>query len=240
MGQRQDVVLQAFTELAPSYEATLEREVREFCGLGYREFIGYLAERVPDAGDALILDLASGTALSSLEIAQRRGGRIIALDFTPEMQRFGAQNIQKSGMVARISQVCASGMELPFDSDVFDVVICGLGMHHMDASRLLAEIQRVLKGYGTMILADMGAPVGWRSLLGRVLVKSIVRVARLLWRTARVQAEADALDNIRTAAEWHQLLHEYGFARVEITEWPPRRFWYPCALIIRAVREGEA
>jgi ubiquinone/menaquinone biosynthesis C-methylase UbiE len=239
MGQRQDVVLQAFTELAPSYEATIEREVREFCGLGYREFIGYLADSVPAGVDGLTLDLASGTALSSLEIALRRGGRIIALDITPEMQRFGAQNIQKSGLVTRISQVCASGMELPFETDVFSVVICGLGMHHMGAARLLAEIRRVLQRHGIVVLADMGAPVGWRSPFGRVLIKSIVGVARLVWGTPRVQAEADALDNIRTAAEWHQLLNEFGFAQVEIIEWPPRRFWYPCALIIRAVRTGE-
>ena len=160
MGQRQDVVLQAFTELAPSYEATIEREVREFCGLGYREFIGYLADSVPAGVDELTLDLASGTALSSLEIAQRRGGRIVALDITPEMQRFGAQNIQKSGLVSQISQVCASGMELPFEPDVFKVVICGLGMHHMDAARLLAEIRRVLLVHGTVILADMGRAGG--------------------------------------------------------------------------------
>ena len=239
MGQRQDVVLQAFTELAPSYEATIEREVREFCGLGYREFIGYLADSVPAGVDGLTLDLASGTALSSLEIAQRRGGRIVALDITPEMQRFGAQNIQKSGLVSQISQVCASGMELPFEPDVFKVVICGLGMHHMDAARLLAEIRRVLLVHGTVILADMGAPVGWRSPLGRVLIKCLVGVARLVWGTPRVQAEADALDNIRTAAEWYQLLNKSGFAQVEVSEWPPRRFWYPCALIIRAVRTGE-
>ena len=203
MSQRQDVVLRAFTELAPSYEATLEREVREFCNLGYRELIGYLADTVPIGDHGLTLDLASGTALSSLEIAQRRYERIIALDITPAMQRYGAQNIRRAGLVARISQVCASGMELPFGTEVFSVVICGLGMHHMDASRLLAEIRRVLKGHGTVVLADMGAPEGWRSPMGRIMIRAIVGVARLVWRTPRVRAEADALDNIRTAAEWH-------------------------------------
>lgn len=59
------------------------------------------------------------------------------------------------------------------------------------------------------------------------------------WRSARARAEADAFSNIHTAGEWHKLLTSYGFGQVEVTEWPPRRFWYPCALVMKAVLEAS-
>ena len=66
-------VLQAFTELAPHYEDTIDWEVREFCGLGYRELIRHLVDNVPVIEGQMILDVASGTAVSSVEIAMRIG-----------------------------------------------------------------------------------------------------------------------------------------------------------------------
>ena len=35
-------------------------------------------------------------------------------------------------------------MAMPFVDGAFDLVICGLGMHHMDVSQTLAEMRRVL------------------------------------------------------------------------------------------------
>ena len=97
MGQRQDVVLQAFTELAPSYEATIEREVREFCGLGYREFIGYLADSLPAGDDGLTLDLASGTALSSLELANVVAGGSLHLTSLRRCRGSGRRTSRRFG-----------------------------------------------------------------------------------------------------------------------------------------------
>lgn len=232
-----DVIIEAFTELAPRYEETVDREVREFCGLGYREFIGYLAETVPRGEDYLILDVASGTAVSSSEIAARagRGARIVGLDITPAMLKYGVMNIQTAGLDSCISLVCGSAMEMPYAENSFNALVCGLGMHHMDAQRLLSEVNRVLKNGGYLIMADMGAPAHWRSLWGRVLMRTIVSVYRAIRRHARAQAEADAFHNIHTADEWRDILSGFGFEQVEIVEWPPRRFWYPAALIMRAV-----
>ena len=107
----------------------------------------------------------------------------------------------------------------------------------MDVPQLLFEIKRVLKGGGYMILADMGAPAHWRSWWGRVVMRIILAIFRLFWRSARAQAEAQAFDSIRTAAEWRTLLSNGGFSQVAVTEWPARRPWYPCALVMKAVQE---
>ena len=168
-----DVIIEAFTELAPRYEETVDREVREFCGLGYREFIGYLVEKVPVGEDDRILDVASGTAVSSSEIATRAGEgcKVVGLDITPAMLKYGLTNIKAACLDSRIRLVCGSAMEMPYAERSFDVLVCGLGMHHMDAQRLLGEMSRVLKEGGHLIMADMAAPAHWRSLWGRQSVR---------------------------------------------------------------------
>jgi ubiquinone/menaquinone biosynthesis C-methylase UbiE len=214
--------------------------VRELTGLGYRKFIGYLADALPLADSQVVLDLANGTALSSVAIVRRLGSscRVIGLDITPAMIAYGTENITRAEMGAQIRQTCGSGMQLPFAAGSFDMAICGLGTHHMDVHLLLAEIRRVLRSKGDLVLADMGAPAHWRSLWGRAVMRSILTVFRLFWRSARAQAEADAFASIHTAEEWRKLLTAFSFGSVEVTEWPARRFWYPCAVIIKAVREA--
>ena len=237
----ENVIVRAFTELAPEYESTIEWEVRELTGLGYREFIGYLAGALPMRDSQVVLDLANGTALSSLAIVKRLGSgcKVIGLDITPAMIAYGTENVTRAEMGSQIRQTCGSGMQLPFAASSFDMAICGLGTHHMDVRLLLAEIRRVLRDRGDLVLADMGAPAHWRSLWGRAVMGGILAFFRLFWRSPRAQAEADAFASIHTAEEWRKLVTAFGFSRVEVTEWPARRFWYPCALIIKAVCEAS-
>jgi ubiquinone/menaquinone biosynthesis C-methylase UbiE len=238
----QATIIQAFTELAPRYEETVDWEVKELTGLGYREFIRYLAGSVLVVDNLFVLDIASGTAISSIEISKRIGstGRVIGLDITPAMMRNGVENIKQSGLGIQITQVCGSAMEMPFNPTSFDTVICGLGTHHMDVPRLLSETKRVLKYDGQLIMADMGAPMNWRSWWGRIAMRTVVTIFRTFWPSARAQAEASAFESIRTAVEWRKLLTSCGFGQVQVTEWPARRFWYPCALIVQAVYEAPS
>lgn len=243
-----DIVVKAFSDLAPTYEATVDREVREFCGLGYHEFIRLLADKVPRDSGERVLDIACGTAVSTLEIAARsvspppstqagrgrRSGSVVGLDITPAMLRRGARNVAEEDLDGRVRLVCGSGMEMPLSPRSFDVVVCGLGMHHMRLSPLLAEIKRVLRPGGRLVMADMGAPAHWRSSWGRAAMHTIVAGYRLVRRHARAQAEADAFHNIHTAAEWRAILGNYGFDDIHVDEWPPRRFWYPSAVLLTA------
>jgi ubiquinone/menaquinone biosynthesis C-methylase UbiE len=234
-----DLIVEAFTRLAPVYEETVDREVREFCGFGYREFIALLAGMVPVHGGDAILDVACGTAVSSLEIARRanKASSVVGLDITPAMLRLGMRNLEAVRCGPRLSLVCGSAMKMPLANCDFDAVVCGLGMHHMDVPAMLADMRRVLKDGGYLVMADMGAPPQWRSPWGRVAMRTIVRLYRTIRTHARAQAEADAFHNIHTRDEWRHILSDFGFGQIEIQEWPPRRWWYPSAVIMRAVKE---
>lgn len=235
-----DVVIEAFTELAPRYEEVVDREVRDYCGLGYKEFIAQLVRMAPLEERDVVLDVATGTALGPLEMAAKVGdeGQIVGLDITLTMLRYGQKNIEAMGLFSYIDLVCASAMEMPFADGTFDAVICGLGMHHMDVPQMLSETRRILKKGGNLIMADMGAPNFWRSFRGRVLIKILAFHYRLTHSNARGQAEIEALPNVHTASEWRKILSDSGFMEIEISESPPRHFWYPCALIMTAAK-GE-
>lgn len=233
-----DVVTEAFTELVPQYEEVVDQELRRFWGFSYREFVDRLIEAIPVRDGDLVLDVATGTARIPLALAARTKveSRTIGLDITPAMLEYGRRDVDAKGLAPRIKLVCASAMAMPFVGGVFDKVICGLGTHHMDVPQMLSEMNRVLKAGGELVLADVAASPYWK-LPG---IKTIIRIAALLHfllerNVARAWAEADAVSHIYTADEWRTILSDFGFTRIEITESPARRRWYPCALIMRAV-----
>jgi len=234
---QEEVVVQAFTELAPAYEETVDRELRRCWGVGYREFIGRLIEGVViEEGDA-VLDVATGTALIPLELVDRLGPRgwVLGLDITPDMLERGQAKIEATKSSSCISLVCASGMDMPFAEGVFDVVICALGTHHMDVPKMLSEMGRVLKEGGRLILADVGASAFWRSFWGLALLRILMFHYGLAHNSARARAEIEAFPNVCTADEWRAMLSEFGFTEIKVVALRARRPWYPCALTMRAV-----
>ncbi len=233
-----DVVIEAFTEMAPQYEEVVDQELRRFWGFGYREFVDRLIEAIPVRDDDLVLDVATGTARIPLALAAKTKveSRTVGLDITPAMLEYGRRDVDAKGLTPRIKLVCASAMAMPFVEGVFDKVICGLGTHHMDVPQMLSEMSRVLKARGELVLADVAASPSWK-LPG---IKTIIRIVALLHfllerNAARAWAEAGAVSHIYTADEWRTILSEFRFVNIEITESPARRRWYPCALIMRAV-----
>lgn len=233
-----DVVIEAFTELAPRYVEAVDRELRQFWGVSYEGFVEQLIEAASVNEGDVVLDVATGTALIPLKLVDKVGdrGRVVGLDITPAMLKHGQKNVEATGSASRINLVCASAMAMPLVEGVFDAVICGLGTHHMNVPQMLSEMRRVLKTGGRLIMADVGASAFWRSSWGIALLKALLAVYRLTHRSsARAQAEVDAFPNVRTADEWRTILSDLGFTKIEITESPARRRWYPCALIMQAV-----
>lgn len=237
-----DTIIKAFTELAPRYEETMDRELGEFLGLGYQEFVDRLVEASSIEEGDVVLDVATGTALIPLTLVDRVGarGRVIGLDITPAMLKHGRKRIGATRSSSCISLVCASGMAMPFVKGVFDMVICGFGTHHMDVPQMLSEMKRVLKTGGDLVVAAAGVPAFWRSFLWIVLLKFLLIGYGLTKKGARVQAEVEAIPNFRTVDEWHTILSDSGFAKIEISKSQSRRPWYPYALTMRAVSGGDS
>ncbi len=230
------VVLDAFTELAPRYEATMNYELDRLWGISYSEFIDRFIATVPLADGARILDVATGTAMIPLKVSRRAPGisHVVGLDITPAMLAHGQENVRSADQTSRIRLVCGSGMVMPFGPGAFDVITCGLGMHHMDGEQLVRQMRRVLSPGGWLLMADVGAAPMWRSPMGKLAFGALLVYFGLAYSRARLQAEMDAINHVRTAPEWRAFLAAAGFADITIIEMPGQRSFYPSGLLIKA------
>jgi ubiquinone/menaquinone biosynthesis C-methylase UbiE len=153
-------------------------------------------------GDA-VLDVGCGTGTLALEAARRVGrvGRVAGVD--P-----GAEQIARARAKAarrHVSIEFQTGVieQLPFPDQTFDVVLSTLMMHHLPASlkrQGLAEIARVLKPGGRLVIADF------------------TRKQERAGRAARFHAGGSSMHDLAA------LVADAGFADLETEEMQPTRF----------------
>ena len=108
-----------------------------------------------------VLDVGCGTGDLTLELARRvgSGGLVAGIDAAPEMvararQKAGRRHLAVDLRVEPVEQ-------LSFADQSFDVVVSSLVFHHLpDALKrqALAEIRRVLKPGGRLLLVDLLGP----------------------------------------------------------------------------------
>ncbi len=232
------LVVAAFTELAPTYEQTVDRELRMFWGVTYRDFLARFLTVAAIADGETVLDVATGTAFLPLQTAASVGpqGRIFGLDITPAMLVQAAERLAAEGWTQHTPLVCGSALAMPLADASFDVALCALGTHHMNVPVLVAEMHRVVRPGGRIVLADVCANDFWRSLAGAALLRVLMVGYGLSLRSVRAQAEIEAFDNVRTPDEWRILLADHSFGCIELETIQSRYPWYPSGIIANAIR----
>jgi arsenite methyltransferase len=122
-----------------------------FCGVGNPFSLGSLSP-----GDA-VLDIGCGTGVDSL-VAGRlvgAGGRVVGIDVTAAMIEKARAHQARLGLGHVAFQV-ADAEALPFPDNDFDAVISnGVFNLTLNKAKALAEVHRVLKPGGRLLLADM-------------------------------------------------------------------------------------
>jgi demethylmenaquinone methyltransferase / 2-methoxy-6-polyprenyl-1,4-benzoquinol methylase len=117
------------------------------------------------AADALILDVASGTAGVALQLEKRAGRRVVGVDLTEEMLREGHRRVASAGVAHRIGLIAGRAERLPFPDRHFDAVTFTYLLRYVqDPQATLAELGRVLRPGGTMASLEFCVPDGavWR------------------------------------------------------------------------------
>jgi len=106
---------------------------------------------------ATVLDLGCGSGIDSILAAHRAGptGRVIALDFLPEMLERTAQAVGEAGL-GNVETLEAEIEQLPFADASVDVVISN-GVVNLSPrkARVLAECARVLRPGGELCVSDL-------------------------------------------------------------------------------------
>lgn len=119
-------------------------------------------------GERVVLDAGCGTANHTLRLA-RRGFRVEAIDFSDVVIREAQERISAAGFADRIVLKRGDVTQLSYPDEAFSCVLCwGVLMHVPEARKAIAELCRVLKRGGTVVLGENNGfslqSRTWRSL----------------------------------------------------------------------------
>jgi demethylmenaquinone methyltransferase / 2-methoxy-6-polyprenyl-1,4-benzoquinol methylase len=119
-----------------------------------------------------VLDVAAGTAVSTVELA---AGRVtaIALDFSQGMLRAGAAR--------DVPKVAGDAMALPLADASVDGVVISFGLRNVaDPDAALAEFRRVTRPGGTLVVCEFSSPTWtpFRTVYTEYLMRALPRIAR--------------------------------------------------------------
>lgn len=163
-----------------------------------------------------VLDVGCGTGTLALEVQRRvgRAGRVVGID--PSSEQIARARAKAAWRNVPISFQIGVIEQLAFPDQTFDVVLSTLMMHHLPADlrrQGLAEIARVLKPGGRLVIADFQ------------------RKQARQGRAVRFHAGGSDPQTLAT------LVGEAGFSQVETAEMPPPRFSaFPVVGFVRAAK----
>lgn len=111
------------------------------------------------------LDVCTGTGDVAFALA-RKGIEVVGFDFSEEMLQVARQRqIQRAGCPVQF--VRGDALKMPFENATFDCVTISYGLRNLASVREgLAEMLRVLKPAGRLLVLDFGKPRNraWRAL----------------------------------------------------------------------------
>lgn len=122
------------------------------------------ADRAELSPGDVALDVACGTGDMTLQLQRRVGsdGHVIGSDFSERMldlAREKGASRASSGLGGTPIYEWGDALELTYDDDAFDAVTVGFGVRNFaDLDRGLAEMNRVLKPGGRMVILEITQP----------------------------------------------------------------------------------
>jgi arsenite methyltransferase len=117
-------------------------------------FGAFLFKHLPLRPDVRILDLGCGTGFPSLELAQVYGAScmVTGIDIWKEAI-LRAQAKQEAYQITNVELLVADAAHLPFPDQVYDLIVCHLGINNFDdPEAVLTECFRVGKPGATLVL----------------------------------------------------------------------------------------
>ncbi|MCC3272594.1 demethylmenaquinone methyltransferase [Arthrobacter zhangbolii] len=168
--KRPDEVAAMFDDVAPKYDV-----VNDVLSLGQtRRWRRIVVDAVGAVPGQRVLDLAAGTGTSSEPYADA-GIDVVACDFSLGMLKVGKRRRPDIDFVA------GDATNLPFADNSFDASTISFGLRNVnEPKKALAEMLRVTKPGGRLVIAEFSSPVipVWRTMYTEYLMRALPPIAR--------------------------------------------------------------
>lgn len=145
-----------------------------------------VARQVKGLAPACVLDMATGTGDLAFALQQQLGdsASVMGMDFCEPML-MQAREKQKNSHIPFLLGDC---LEIPLDANAVDVVTLGFGLRNLeDRGRGLAEIHRVLKPGGVLVVLEFTQPAAWLKPLYWPYVRTL-----LPWISSKITSNREA------------------------------------------------
>jgi demethylmenaquinone methyltransferase/2-methoxy-6-polyprenyl-1,4-benzoquinol methylase len=158
-----------------------------------------------------VLDLAAGTAVSTVELAAS-GVWCVAADSSVGMLAAGrARNVPKAA---------AEATRLPFDNNVFDAVTISFGLRNIaDRAAALLEMARVTRPGGRLLVCEFATPTNrlFATVYKEYLMQALPRVARAV--SSNPEAYVYLAESIRAWPDQATLAQQISRAGWSAVRW---------------------
>ena len=175
-----------------------------------------MAHAIGDAGKGAVLDVACGPGAVTAAVAERATS-VTAFDATPAMLEKARQRCAKAGL-DNVTFEQGDAAAMPFDDGRFDGVVTRLAIHHFpDPAKILAEISRVLRPGGTLVVADVissedAAEAALHNAIEIIRDPSHIRMLPATELTAAIAGAGFEIANEETWDKWREFEEWMGIA----------------------------
>jgi len=205
-----------FDRIAPRYDL-LNRTMTAGLDGRWRQAAAAAADLA--AGDRA-LDCCTGTGDLALALADRvtRSGSVVGVDFSPSMIALARDKAARRGAPARFE--VADALDLPFPDDAFDAATVAFGIRNVaDLDRGLAEMARVVRPGGRVVVLEITTPARLRRFYGLWFDRVVPWLGRLLGRDGAAYSYLPA--SVRRFPEPPQLAARMAAAGLGEVRWRP-------------------
>lgn len=152
---KKEQVTKMFDTISKNYDG-LNRVISFGIDVKWRKkVVAILKKEHPES----ILDIATGTGDLAIALVKTGAKKIIGLDISPGMLAVGQEKVTSKKMDKTIEMVVGDSEELSFGDDTFDAVTVSFGVRNFETLETgLAEILRVLKPKGTLVVLETSVP----------------------------------------------------------------------------------